>query len=366
MPKRNTIISGGQRYLVVPYDGFAVLGMRTDPAKPLLAVPLFDRIEACIEEPLALAHDLSGTQVVSPLSLLGAGLRAALDRGAVGPLRAAHGADLEPSAVLPEIIFRGESREERGMVSSLFRQVSAWTSRGRDRIVQKRLQAELAMAERVRRAFIASGRPEMTMIEARAAARHYGATSTLLDFSFEPRIAAFFGHPPYADFERAQKGATPIGVIYGLAMASIEQCFGILGWKPEGDRAATIRIYGASGATVPYLAADMQSGEVRPAEMKVELPKLAAGGITIRMTRVPSVARINAQKGLFIEIGRDDGADWQQAAQLWYLLDFVCHKWCYIRQDRQFEDAQGGITAAKLFPPEELSREVQSQLVGRP
>jgi len=78
-------------------------------------------------------------------------------------------------------------------------------------------------------------------------------------------------------------------------------------------------------------------------------PHVANMRVTFRAVAVPSIERIRAQQGLFIELDLGRRGEVSDAFRLWYLLDFLAEKWCFLRRDAQFE-APPSVTGESLFP----------------
>jgi hypothetical protein len=80
---------------------------------------------------------------------------------------------------------------------------------------------------------------------------------------------------------------------------------------------------------------------------------LLAKPLTVRTRFVRAVPRIAAQEGIFVGVLFDTSGDWWDHVLLWTVLDFMSQKWCFVRQDFEYENTEGGITAGSLFPPDD-------------
>jgi hypothetical protein len=195
---------------------------------------------------------------------------------------------------------------------------------------------------------------------ARAAARHFGAPSSFVDFSFNPEVAAFFAHPRLTDAERNRKKC---GVIYGLRYSALDRLTGMQAWSlsPEGGR----DIHGViafSVWSIPYLACDLANVRIHPATLTIAIPEHLVGRpMTIRTRLVPAIPRIMAQQGIFLEANFDRPEDWWSQVFLWTVLDFMTDKWCFLREASAYENAVGAITASQLFPPDDRPLERLTQ-----
>lgn len=356
MPKRYVLSQQGRRFVVLPYTGFRHLGIATDPEVPRVAVPLYDTVEEALAEPLA--ESWQHREMLAANGIAGvASLLASLPGQAPAPRagsRAAADVTYEDKIHFPFVFFRGEAREEHGLMPVMFRRITGTTPDEQDHMIAQRRREEARAARRTRWRSMLSLRGRLTEMQARAAARHYGAMSSMLDFTFDPRIAAYFSHPSYREHERQQAndGIKPMGIIYGMSYARLQEALPTQGWGQDGSGGPSINFYSiGSTIEVPYLSADTSTGAITPARMLIDLaPVFANNPVSIRTAAVPSVRRIKAQEGLFIDLSGRGVGDWRCAFALWYLLDFICDKWCFYRRDQQYEDRAGGITASALFP----------------
>jgi hypothetical protein len=78
----------------------------------------------------------------------------------------------------------------------------------------------------------------------------------------------------------------------------------------------------------------------------------------LRTCTVDGVSRIEAQRGLFIELALSDASDVPTHHYFWTVLDFLAAKWCFFRQDRQFVVRDDDGAGRDLFREEdpELAR----------
>lgn len=327
MPKRTIIEADGRRFVVLPYTGFQALGVPTEPQVPRIAVPMFETVEESLAEPIAHAERF------------------------LEELRARGFDELtyEAKSSNPLLFFRGESREERGILPVMFRGLVADSFAGTERLIKRRTRSQNRSARWTRVKTLVGSGHLLTPFEAKAAARHHGAMSTMLDFTFEPRIAAYFGHPRFSAAEQAQGShIQPMGIIYALSFAALSRVFQTQGWKIQDGRNPAMTFYSVSTTLeIPYLSANMDSGSVEPATLLIDIsPFMPIARITLQTVAVPREPRIKAQQGLFVELPDK----WTSSMPLWYMLDFIADKWCYIRRNQQFQDPSNGISETALFP----------------
>jgi len=98
---------------------------------------------------------------------------------------------------------------------------------------------------------------------------------------------------------------------------------------------------------------------------------VGAGGListqplTIRCITVRGVRRIAAQRGVFFELSAENLDSPFVDAVLWYVLDFMAHKWCFFRANHQFVDEKHHATQADLFPSDGMFVRAASLLMSR-
>jgi FRG domain len=232
----------GQKYIVVAYTGFADLGLATDPPRPLAAVPLFDRVEDSLVEPLRRARSLEEDLKVMGFRGVG-GLVRALAGDSVAPALP-HGngrLSYEDKSVCPFVLFRGERSYEFSIMPTSYRPLARIPPELHPRIRRRHARIERRLARKIRAAVLISRRTWLTPLQSRAAARHFGAVSTLADFTFDPRVAAYFAHPTFNEADRNASGAgtRPVGIIYGFRYDKLQRCFPIQTFSTEESGAGT-------------------------------------------------------------------------------------------------------------------------------
>ena len=360
MPKRIVLQDGAQRYVVLPYTHFGQLGFATEPEKPQVAVPLYDGVAECLAEPSRLAADYEADLRRQGLAGITAVLRDAQKQSQAG---SSGGPAVPPSerALIyedkmrfPFVMFRGESREEHGLLPSLFRHLGAGDAKAQDGEVDRRRHREARLARRIGWAMRLSRATRLSSFQARAAARHYGAASPILDFSFDPRVSAYFSHPAMKPGERAglAQGQTPIGILYCLSYQRLQEIFPVQGWGNGENGEVVITFILAGGELrVPYLSWNAGTGGIERSKLAIAIPPhLTNATIQLRCVAVPGIARIHAQQGLFFEIDSPAFTDWRMACCFWYLIDFICQKWCFVRGREAFQLPANGISTRSLLP----------------
>jgi len=225
---RKTFEIDGQRYIVIPYTGFRDLGVDAEPQVPLEVVPLYACVEDSLAEPLRQVKNREETLRDHRADILSAVVMGAKSKIREGS-EIREGISYEGKLGFPFMLFRGERREEYSIQPTLLRLLNQVIPQHYRYTMRKDVRIERALAWKIRLALLVSDRVWLTKMRARAAARHYGAPSMLLDFTFDPRVAAYFAHPPIRDSERAdfEAGTIPVGLIYGLRYDTLQRFFPI-------------------------------------------------------------------------------------------------------------------------------------------
>jgi FRG domain len=338
---RKTFEEDGHRYIVIPYTGFRDLGIYAEPQIPLEVVPLFDRVEDSLAEPLRQVKQFEDTLHTHNIDILSAIV--------TGTKRGSYESKLQ----FPAIFFRGERREQYSIQPTLLRRADKTIPELWPRTIRKLEQVQRILAWKIRLALFLSDRHWLTELQARAAARHYGAASTLVDFSFDPHVAAYFAHPPLRDAERAdlEAGKVPVGIIYGLRYDVLQQSFPMQSFFLGGRTGNSISFPLLTDTIrTSYLTYNEEREKIDRATCVIDFRPDAQ--ITFRAVAVPRIGRIRAQQGLFIELDLSRGAKIIDAIRLWYVLDFLAEKWCFLRRDEQFE-VPPSITSQALFPKDQ-------------
>ena len=345
LPKPLICVHGNTKYIVFPYAGFSQMGVATSPPVPMVAVPLFDDVNQAVKSAAVVSTNLDYALAKlnvqrADKSLRESGFYSGLEDAPLGYTQKLH---------FPFVLFRGESREQHGIMPSIYRFLQP---HGADDLIAKRRRIESRSTRIMQIALSSRTVTQCSPDQARAAARHYGIASSLIDFSFSPHVAAYFAHPSLCELEKRHPENRQIGIIYCLTMEHLTGLFGIQGMKPLPEHGVDIFfLCPPSQWQVPYLAYDPISKHIAPAIMIINTPKLIVTNLlTIRCIPVPSIRRIAAQQGVFVEIRVGTEVDWRIEVLLWYLLDFVTHKWCFFREDNPYNNPSERITECDLFP----------------
>ena len=338
-----TIYSTSDRdYVALPYDSFRAFGAPAEPERPVVAVPFAERIDDALIEPLELARRLRRNfGELEPGDTIP---RAREDRGKWTLDRLKHS---------PWLLFRGESVERNGILPSLVRLLHLHPEGDRIDVVDSRGRLADRATRLMSKAHRADTGQELTETQGKALARQYGAPSSLLDFSFDPQVAAFFGHPPFTKDERRLSDERRLGILYCLDFSLLNHVFPMSVWQIENDTVSIHLLQFSASVEIPYLSLDEELGLVTQRMLRLQLPRyLGMPVATLRGTPVAGVRRIAAQQGVFLE-GATGGSGTEfinRSLFVWCLLDFLCHKWCYRRRDYQYNDPAAGITAESLLP----------------
>jgi len=335
MPQYQVIQQDGELYLPIRYDNFRAIGVRLDPPEPWAAIPLHQDVAGVVAEAREEAKDYAD-------DLKGIGL---------GKLDGRNGEiTYEDKLNFPFRFFRGETNTRYGMMPTRYRFTGQPDPLA---TVRERLRFETLCAEKMRAYLKSHGAPNATEEQARAAVRHHGVASSFIDFTFEPGVAAFFGHPRFTAHE--QEHGAPMGILYSLGIKDFEGLFGIMAWSlpPDGGRdILSLSVHNVW--QIPYRAFDPERRLVHDATLSVAVPdRLREKPLTIRTRLVPGTRRIAAQQGIFLDASMENPEDWWTQVFLWTVLDFASHKWAFVRKDFTYEDPEAGVTAAQLFPPVE-------------
>jgi hypothetical protein len=293
---RKTFEQDGQRYTVIPYTGFRDLGIDTEPRTPLEVVPLFDCVEDSLAEPLKQVKDFEDTLSIHKIDIVSAIV--------TGTKRGSYESKLQ----FPAIFFRGERRQQYSIQPTLLRRVDETPPDLWPGTVRRLEQMERILAWKIRLALLLSNRHWLTKLQARAAARHYGAPSMFVDFSFDPKVAAYFAHPPMHDRERSDLEAckVPVGIICGLRYDVLQSSFPMQSVF-IGRTGNTISFpFISDTITKSYLTYNEERGKIEWAKCVINFRPNAQ--ITFRAVAVPSIGRVRAQQALFIELDLSRGA----------------------------------------------------------
>lgn len=353
---RVVITPDGKRYLLVRYHQFQNVGIFCEPEAPTVAVPFVPHIETLVTQ-------LSDLSMTSPIRVP--------PRNDDDPVRRweeARRLEMERVSTSPFRIFRGE-RTEDGLMPTLFRWLARYPVNERLEVIRERRSLEARTALAITKAYGNEKGVSLTELQARAAARHYGAPSTFLDFSFDPRVAAFFGHPV---FTSPADASTP-GTIYCLDYSHYQHMFPIIGWVIRSDNVGLNLVHLFSSASIPYLSYDETRG-VSVANFRIldVAPWLKDGGPSISSIPLPQIRRVAAQQGVFVGLAddKDEIKALNGSIATWYLLDFLSRKWAYVRHPHQYEDEEFGICSRTLFPSDgptfdEIEGTVKDASAGR-
>lgn len=331
-------------YVRVRYNNFAAINAPVEPSMPAVAVPLYRDIAAVVAEGLALEKALMD-YIVSTGMMKVVRMCHPDVSGPASEREIAYLARLD----CPFRIFRGEKTVARSIMPSRYRFTGQPDPLATTR---QRIEFETQCADRMKEYLARHGARAATSEQARAAARHYGAPSSFVDFTFNPRVAAFFAHPSFSKQER-ELGAD-IGIVYSLGIGEFEKLFGLAAIAPQPDGGRDIHyINVATEWRLPYKSFDPENG-VEDAVLTIAVPpRLVAKPMSIRTRFVPAVPRIEAQDGIFIDLHFEDPEDWWSQVLLWTVLDFASQKWCFLRSDFDYEAPETGVTAATVYPPDD-------------
>jgi hypothetical protein len=282
-------------------------------------------------------------------------MRLAPLRGIVTGSSADADATYEDKLANPTVFFRGQDDVKYSMVPTRYRLA---TLEGAGPEVERRVQVERERSAAIGAYFAAQRSAPLSDLQARAVARHFGAPSTLIDFTFDPAVAAAFAHPPFSSRER-NEGAT-LGMIYAIDMGQLQELFGMMAWGITGPSARDIHMVNVRRSwTLPYLGWDPSARQVTRQLLTVPVPEACSREHSaLRTCTVDGVSRIEAQRGLFIELALSDASDVPTHHYFWTVLDFLAAKWCFFRQDRQFVVRDDDGAGRDLFREEdpELAR----------
>jgi hypothetical protein len=198
----------------------------------------------------------------------------------------------------------------------------------------------------------------LSTLQSRAVARHYGVTSRLMDFSLSPDVAAIFGTHPRGDRDASSER---VCLLYALRQERLAELFPLHGSKPNSQGLGLDISFYSVGPVVriSYLAFDRQALEIRNAVAEIQMPgTLTSARSMLRTTLVPSVRRIAAQQGMFVEVS---GMDALSALAVWYLLDFASDKWCL----RAHSGPVQGLPKLDLFPSDGWLLTAMEKFMGR-
>lgn len=327
-----------KEFIPLRYDNFAALGAEIIPTKPCIAVPLYRDIANAVKEARTAVKQFEDS--IPAQGVPGAGT---VDLG--GDWTPTY----EDKLKFPFLMFRGERNKRYGIMPTRYRFAG---QPDLPRITRGRIEFEAKCAAQVKRYLACHTSAEVTDEQARAASRHYGAPSSFVDFSFNPEVAAFFGHPKFIGEKCAPN--VKIGTLYGLGINHFQSLFGIQAWVITPDGGRDIHCVNVESAwQIPYLSFNPATKTLEQATLTVPVPEVIRA-VSVRTRVVPAISRITAQEGIFLEANFEEPEDWWAQVFMWTILDFFAHKWCFVRQDFTYENPDAGIVAEKLFPPDKL------------
>lgn len=334
MPRYRVLTIEGQRLFEMRYDDLRV-GEQRQPVVSL--VPYHDSLD----DALAAVQRYSDARL-DPLRRQMSGTSADPD------------ATYRDKLANPTIFYRGQSSLSYSIVPTRFRLTHATDPTAE---VRRRVEVEAERAGAIRRHFADSGGAALSELQSRAVARHFGAPSTLVDFTFDAMVAAAFSHPRFNEQE-SREGA-PFGVLYALDMGQLQDMFGMMAWAigPDGGREIHL-VNTREQWGLPFLTYDGTTGRLVERTLAVEVPAvLREQHARLRTCIVPDVSRIEAQQGLFLELSLDDRADWRTPLYFWTLLDLLARKWCFRRSDAEFEVRNADGSRRDLFHEDDATLE---------
>lgn len=326
MPRYHVLTIGGERYFPMRYDELPVGESRT-PVTAL--VPYYDSIEDALA-----AMQRFSEERLAPLRERMPGTSADTD------------ATYEDKLANPTIFYRGQSDLAYSIVPTRFRLAGVADPAAE---VARRVQEEARQATAIRGHFAESNHAELSELQSRAVARHFGVASTLVDFTFDPNVAAAFAHPRFS--ARESREGAPFGMLYAIDMGQLQALFGMMAWAIGADGGREIHLVNVMEEWgIPFLSYDETTNAVVWRSLAVPVPPLLREQHSrLRTCIVPGVSRIKAQRGLFLELALEDATNAATPLFFWTLLDFLARKWCFRRRDEEFvvHDADG--TRRDLF-----------------
>ncbi|MEP7383178.1 MAG: FRG domain-containing protein [Gemmatimonadota bacterium] len=320
MPRYPILTIEGRRYFRLRYTDLPA-GERHEPVASL--VPFHDSLE----DALAAVRQYSNDRL-DPLRRQFSGTSADAD------------ASYRDKLANPTIFYRGQSNLDFSIVPTRFR-LGGVSDPATE--IARRIGIEEERAGAILRHFTASSGADLTELQSRAVARHFGAPSTLVDFTFDPSVAASFAQPQFSEQELRE--GPPLGLIYAIDMGQLQEMFGMMAWSIGADGGREIHLVNTKTRWgLPFLT--YNDGAKRPEVQTLAVdvpPVLREQHARLRTCIVPGVSRIEAQGGLFLELSLEDATDAATPLRFWTLLDFLARKWCFRRSDAPYEvrDADG-------------------------
>jgi hypothetical protein len=166
---------------------------------------------------------------------------------------------------------------------------------------------------------VLAGAKEMSDFQKEAIARHYGAPSALVDLTCEPEVAAVFASNGHSESE--------VGFIYAINLVELLSLSGASGcWATEGGYQLMLLPMGVT--VIHYLAPNPPNPPIdETVTIRFDKGAWERARMTFTLVGVPSVPRINAQKGIFIAMA--ETADAPDARDMWHLVDIVSQKYFF-------------------------------------
>lgn len=335
MVGQTTMKAGDHEFVPLRYDDFKNLRARVEPLQPWVAVPFYEDIRGVVAETRAATNRFEEF-------LLGQGF-GGIGSGTPGPRTISYQDKLRLS--LPFPIFRGDKDKGYGIRPTRYR----FRAKPTLETIRERIQFEARCAEKMKHYLSRYSTSPISDEQSRAAARHYGAPSSFVDFSFNPEVATFFADHGLTTEDQER---TKAGIVYCLDVNRLQQVFGMDGWVPSPDGGHDTHSMNVFRVwQIPYLSCDPAGRTLEEATLKVQVPAaLTTCALSIRTRAVPGIVRISAQEGLFLEANFERPENWQAQVFLWAVLDFIANKWCFRHQGSGYENPACGISRKRLFP----------------
>jgi hypothetical protein len=330
------------KFLLVNYDAFDSLGVALEQQCIEVAIPLYDGVEHALLDICQHTHlQCPALKKIDSLDF---------SESEIDNWESKRRAQLDENTHIPGFLFRGEKIQRQGLMPSAFRYLQNYSSLEKAiDIVRQRLDIELSAAKDLKRICQSQFQITLDVQQAKAAARHYGAPSHYLDFTLDPAVAGYFGHPGKLSSEEYCEP----GVIYGISPKVMQTAFPMYFWKPDENHQGIEFSWMFQGASLPYLAHNKEKNKIVEKTVRITgvADFLKKKQPFIRHIHLSKIRRVAAQQGVFV--GIDDSEPTQESIlsqfAVWYLIDFVSFKWSYWHHQSQFECVERGITSKRLY-----------------
>jgi hypothetical protein len=254
-------------------------------------------------------------------------------------------------APLTPFVFRGQKLSGQDLVPTLFRSLPPDEKAAEQELRRRDAQQDQFLNTILTDPRVAPSIPNHLTLSSEqklAVARHYGYPSSFLDLTADFRIAAYF----------ATRTAAPgpvIGVVYlvnlvdlmglpGLGSTYVDHETGALAYDKMMNGVLDLTWQTPGARDIEWISGRIQFQE--------------SVHFALRLITVPGAHRIEAQKAVFLRLGRLRTPtpcieDVRNAQSVWKILRFVAQKFCFFHTAGPYSEPSEGIGNEQLMPSDD-------------